>query len=167
MLLLLAAIRLIHIVTAFAWVGLGMVLTVYILPAATGVGESGLRFLKALLTRTPFMRAFPAVSGVTVLAGILMYLLGSSSHFSSTGNIVLGIGALAGIAAGIHGGAVVGPESRTFAQALERQVPDGQPVPADALSALTASERALAAHARISLILTIIALIGMASARYL
>src|SRR5438045_6472512 len=137
MLLLLAALRLIHIVAAFAWVGLGMVLTVYILPAATGIGESGLRFLKALLTRTPYMRAFPAVSGVTILAGILMYLLGSSSHFSSTGNIVLGIGALVGIAAGIHGGAVVGRRSSTFAQALERKVPDGNHGTADALSALT------------------------------
>ena len=46
-------------------------------------------------------------------------------------------------------------------------MPDGQPVAADALTALTTSERELAAHARISLILTIIALIGMASARYL
>lgn len=165
--LLMAALRLIHIVSAFVWFGLGMVLTVYILPTATATGESGLRFFKSLLTRTPINMAIAASSGITVLVGIIMYLLGASSHYSSLGNIVLGIGALSGLAAGVHGGAVVGRESREFAAALEKQVPDGQPVAADALTALTAAERSLGEHARISLILTAIALIFMASARYL
>ncbi len=101
MTLLLAALRLIHIAAAFAWVGLSMALAVYVLPTATIIGESGLRFFKALYTRTPFSMAIAATSGVTVLAGILLYLFGASSHYSSLGNIVLGIGALAGLAAGI------------------------------------------------------------------
>ena len=165
--LLLAAIRLIHIVSAFAWVGLSTVTTVYILPTATATGENGLRFFKALVTRTPINVVFAASSGITVLMGIILYLLGASSHYTSVGQIVLGIGALAGLAAGIHGGAVVGRDSRAFAEALEKQVPDGQPIAADALTSLTAAERSLGEHARISLILTAIALIGMASARYL
>jgi hypothetical protein len=165
--LLLAALRLIHIVAAFGWVGLSMAMGVYILPAATVIGESGLRFFKALYARTPFTMAFAATSGVTVLAGILLYLLGASSHYSSLGNIVLGIGALAGLAAGVHGGAVIGRASRAFEEALKQQVPDGQPIAAEALTALSAAERQLAEHSRLALILTAIALIGMASARYL
>lgn len=165
--LLMAAIRLIHIVAAFAWVGLSMVMSIYLLPTATTAGESGLRYLKALFTRTPITRAFAASSGLTVLMGIILYLLGASSHYSTTGQIVLGIGALAGLAAAIHGGAVVARESRAFAAALEKQVADGQPVPADALTALTESERKLAEHARLSAILSAVAVIGMASARYL
>jgi hypothetical protein len=165
--LLLAALRLIHIVAAFGWVGLSVAMSAYILPAATTIGESGLRFFKALYTRTPFAMAFAASSGLTVLAGLLLYLFGASSHYSSLGNIVLGIGALAGIAAGVHGGAVVARASRAFGEALEKQVPDSQPVAPDALATLTATERDLAEKARISLILTAIALIGMASARYL
>ena len=165
--LLLAALRLIHIVAAFAWVGLSMAMAVYILPTATIIGESGLRYLKALYTRTPFNMAFAATSGVTVLAGILLYLLRASDHYSSVGQIVLGVGALAGLAAGIHGGAVIARTSRAFEEALKQQVPDGQPISADASASLTATERLLAEQSRIALILTAIALIGMASARYL
>src|SRR5437016_2135971 len=104
--LLLVVLRLLHIVLAFTWFGLGMVMTLYIGPTAAASGETGVRFLKALYTHTPIARIVPMVAGLTTLAGILLYLFGSvSTHFSTTGNIVLGIGAVAGILATAHSGA--------------------------------------------------------------
>lgn len=162
-------LRLLHIVAAFAWVGLGAAMTFYIAPAAMAAGESGLRFLKTLLTRTSFGSIFGITAGLTTLAGILLYLFAdSASRFTQTGNMVLGIGALFGLLATIHGGAVVGRSTGALAQALAQNVPDGdQPIPADARASLTDLGQKLVGHARISMVLMVIALVGMASARYL
>lgn len=166
--ILLVVLRLIHIVSAVAWVGLGVATTFFIAPAAAAAGESGLRFMKSLLTRTSFPRIFPMVAGIAMLAGILLYVVGSANHFSTTGNIVLGIGALAGIAAGIHGGAVTGRATRALGEALVQHVPDGdQAVGADGLAVLRERAQQLGADSRVSMILMVVALLGMASARYL
>ena len=166
--ILLIVLRLIHIVAAVAWVGIGVTTVLYISPAAATAGESGLRFMKTLLTRTSYARIFPAAAGITMLVGILLYITGSANHFSTAGNIVLGIGALAGIAAGIHGGAVTGRATRELGMALGQYVTDGeQPIAADGLTVLRERAFALASHSRISLILMIVALIGMGTARYL
>ncbi len=167
--ILLVLLRLLHIVSAFVWVGLGAALVFYIAPVALSVGESGLRFLKALLTRTSFGSAFGAAAGLTTLAGILLYVVGdSASHFSRTGNMVLGIGAAAGLLATIHGGAMTGRATKALGEALEQHVSEGaQSIPADALSILRERSEKLMTHSRVSFVLMVIALIGMGSARYL
>jgi hypothetical protein len=167
--IVLILLRLLHIVAAFAWVGIGITTALYIAPAAAAAGDSGLRFMKALFTRTSLPMIFPAASGLTTLAGILLYLTGNPMRiFTQTGNIVLGIGALAGLLATIHGGAVTGRSTRALVQALTQHVPDGnQPIAADGLAVLRERGTELGTHSRLSLVLMIIALIGMASARYL
>jgi hypothetical protein len=167
--ILLILLRLLHIVSAFAWFGLGIALTLFIAPAAVSAGESGFRFFKSLFTQTAFARAFPIVSGLTTLAGILLYLFGNAvAHFSQTGNIVLGIGTAAGILATIHGGAVTGRATSALGEALSQRVPDGsQAIPADALPVLNDLAAKLLSHARVSMALMIVALLGMGTARYL
>jgi hypothetical protein len=162
-------LRLIHIGSAFVWVGLGLATVFYIAPAATKAGEGGLRFLKTLLTRTPYPRAFPMFAGLTMLAGILLYLVAdSASFFTRTGNMVLGMGALAGILAGIHGGAVTGRATKALGEALVKHVPDGaQSIPQDAMATLNDLSAKLLSHSRVSFILMVIALLGMGLARYL
>jgi hypothetical protein len=167
--IVLVLLRLIHIIAAVAWIGLGGVTALYIGPAVGRAGESGLRFLKTLMTQTSYARVFPAASGITVLAGILLYLIGNAmSHFTTTGNIVLGIGALAGLLAIIHGGAITGRATSALGAALAQYVPDGsQPISAEGLAALRERAAEVANHSRLSFLLTVIALIGMGSARYL
>src|SRR5438093_322396 len=115
---LLTVLRLIHIISAVIWVGLAAAMTLYILPAATAAGENGLRYMKSLLTNTRFAITIPIVSGLTILAGLLLLAIGSMSHFSSNGRMVLGLGALFGIIGGIYSGAVARRASRTFAEML-------------------------------------------------
>lgn len=166
--LLVAILRLIHIVAAFSWFGLGSAMFFYIGPAAAASGESGVRFIKSLLTNTRFPMAFPISAGVTVLAGILLYVPGgASNHFTQLGNIVLGIGALAGLAAAVHGGAVTGRATAAYGAALNQYVVDNQPISAEGGAALRESAMKVAEHTRISFLLTVIALLAMASARYL
>jgi hypothetical protein len=166
--ILLVTLRLLHIVAAFAWIGLGITSVFYIGPTVAASGEGGMRFLKTLLTRTNYPIMFSVAAGITMLAGILLYVMGSMNHFSTTGNIVLGIGAVAGILAGIHGGAVTGRATRALGEALGQYVPDGnEPISSDGLGVLRERAQAFTSHSRISVILMIIALVGMGSARYL
>lgn len=167
--IVLVVLRLIHIASAFAWFGIGATLALFVVPAAASSGESGLRFLKNLLSHTAVSRAFPIAAGLTIVAGLLLYAVsGAPSHFSSTGNIVLGIGAVAGLAAGAHGGAVTGRVMGELRKALEQAVPEGgQTIAADAVSTLRAQAEKLTTDARISLVITVVALIAMGSARYL
>jgi hypothetical protein len=161
-------LRLLHIIGAFTWVALGATMTLYIAPSAVATGETGFRYLKTLFTKTAFTRLFAAAAGITTLAGILLYIVSNSaSYFSQTGNMVLGIGAAAGLIATIHGGAVTGRATTALNKALET-VPEGtQPIPSATLTELNSLTTAVLGHARLSLVLMIIALVCMGSARYL
>jgi hypothetical protein len=164
--ILISLLRLLHILSAFAWFGLGATMALYVAPAAVASGESGLKFLRSLFLTTPVARAIPITGGITTLAGIVLYLTGDPANaFSSFGNIVLGIGALAGIAAAIHGGMMTGRATRALAAALATS--GDQPYSAEVLTSLRAKADALVMHSRVSFVLMAIALIGMASARYL
>jgi uncharacterized membrane protein len=155
---LLIVLRLLHIVAAVIWFGLGITSYFFINPAAIAASQNGVGFLKSFYSLPMASSIIAIASGTTTLAGILMYAFTNvTARFSQTGNIVLGIGALAGLAATIHGGAVLG----RVGKALEGALNSGD----DAAARNHLIEQQSAA--RISLILMIIALIGMASARYL
>lgn len=163
--IVLAALRLIHIVAAVLWIGLGFTLIVFV---GSVVGdEPSFRYLKALYTRTRLVSVFPAVALVTTLAGILLYLTGSPARFSTAGNIVLGIGAVAGLLTFGHGAGALGPLTAKLAGALAQSVPDDQPIPSETLTTLRGLIEKYNSNGRISLILGLIALVGMGAARYL
>lgn len=167
--IVLVLLRLLHIVMAFTWFGLGLTSVLYIMPTVIAGGESSLRFINTLFTKTSYGMIFAVVSGTTTLAGILLYIIGNAStHFTQTGNMVLGIGALAGLAATIHGGAILGRSTKALAAELATQVPaEGQSMSASVVASLKGLAEQAQSHAKISLVLMIIALIGMGSARYL
>ena len=162
-------LRLLHIVAAFAWIGVGASISVFILPSAMIMGENGMRFLRTLLTHGVYARIFPISSGLTVLAGILLYVVGDARlHFSDNGNMVLGLGALTGIVAGIHGGAFTGRAMRALGATLVDKIPDtDRAIGADDLVILREQAARAVSHGRVSTVLSVIALLGMASARYL
>lgn len=164
--ILLVVLRLLHIVSAVSWLALGGTLTFFVAPAAAAAGESGYKYLKTLFTRTAFTRLVPVAAGTTTLAGILLYIVGGG-RFGPIGSAVLGIGALAGFIATIHGGAVTDRSTKALAKALTA-LPDGsQSIPAATLTELNNLATTLLGHARISMILMIVALVCMGSARYL
>lgn len=161
-----AVLRLSHILTAVIWFGLGLVSTYFVSPAALNAGESGIRFLKQLYVKTPILRLFPITAGLTTLLGISLYLTGSANRFTTLGNIVLGIGALAGLAATIHGG-ITGRASGALAQSLSANVDEDGTIKGGGEQTIRAHLLDLERHARISFALMLVALVGMASARYL
>jgi hypothetical protein len=130
-------------------------------------GESGLAFGRTLFTSTSLTRLIPIASGITTLAGLLLYATGSHTRFTTLGNIVLGVGALAGLAATIHGGAVTGRATRVVSDAFAVLSEAAPSLADEAAVSLRGHLELLASHSRISLILMVVALLGMASARYL
>jgi hypothetical protein len=166
--ILLVLLRLLHIVAAVSWIALSGSLVLFILPSAVAASETGFRYLKGLFTRSAYARAISPIAGTTTLAGILLYLVGNApSHFSQTGNIVLGIGAAAGLIATVHGGAIVGRSTTTFVKALASLPEGGGAIAAATLTDLNSQATKLLGEARISLIFMIVALVCMGSARYL
>jgi len=166
--IVLVLLRLLHIVSAVSWLAIGGTLTFFVAPSAVAAGESGYRYLKTLFTRTAFTRAIPMVAGTTTLAGILLYIVGNaSSHFSQTGNMVLGIGAAAGLIATIHGGAITDRATKALSTALANLPDNAQSIAAATLTELNGLAATLLSHSRISMVLMVVALVCMGSARYL
>jgi hypothetical protein len=155
-------LRVIHIVAAGLWVGIGFAAAVMIIPAQQIAGTAGITFTRALYGQTPYGRIFAILGGATVLAGLLLYATGSHTHFSNLGNAVLGIGAVAGFAAAGHGGAAVGKQSEQYHQAALA-------VEGDAKNETLMQEvgAKLKRSAMTSLIMMLVALVLMSSARYL
>jgi hypothetical protein len=165
--IVLVLLRLIHIFAAFAWVGVATAQVLLIGPAIAASGESGLRFVKAMNARPVARMIFPVAAGLTMLAGILLYLIGNaSSHFSQTGNLVLGIGAIAGLAAGIHGAVITGRSTAALGEAVNQYVGDAE-IAAEGLPIIRQRAIEATSHIRVSYVLMLIALLGMGMARYL
>jgi uncharacterized membrane protein len=156
-------LRVIHIVAAVLWVGVAFTATLMIVPAQQIAGQSAVAFTKALYGQTPFGRVFAITGGLTVLAGLLLYATGSNLHFTNLGNAVLGIGAVAGIAAAGHGSAV-GKYSEEYHQAALAVDQDEK---AENITLMTEKLAKLKRNSTISLIMVIVALVFMSSARYL
>src|SRR5262245_27042813 len=112
----LVVLRLIHIFAAVIWVGSGFFSVVVLLPSLTRLGADASNLWMTLGKNRLFALIFPVTAGITMLAGILLYIRpGEGSLFSSAGWAVLSIGALSGIAAGVHGGAVLGRMTGEYA----------------------------------------------------
>lgn len=164
---LLVLLRLIHIVGAFVWVGMALTMYFFVSPAVRKAGPAGSGFMRALVGATSYSTVIAAASGITVAAGILLYLVtGSFARFSQTGNLVLGIGAVAGLIAFVHGSIFLGGITRRM-KAIMLALPADGPPPAEQAGQLQALGAQLAMHMPYSMALMAVAVLGMGLARYL
>jgi uncharacterized membrane protein len=164
-------LRLIHIFAGIFWVGAALFMAVLIIPMVRKAGPDSSVFMWRLYKHTRFITAMPIASVLTTIAGILLYIRVSDTFnvdwITSTGGLVLTIGSIAGLLATGHGGAVLGPMSASYTDALDEVVSQGGPPSEEQVSKLQALGGKIGRHAQISMILMLIAVIGMASARYL
>jgi len=159
-----ATLRVIHILIAALWLGAVVLLTLYIGPSARRSGAAGGSFI-AETVRSGLPKFMAAIGGLTILSGLFLYwqwseMVGTAvTH--STGGILLALGALAGIAAAIIGGAIVGPIVKQLAElGEETSVDESRPL------RIVALHRRLALSSKFAVALLVIALVLMVTSHF-
>ncbi len=161
--ILVLLLRLLHIVAGVIWVGFGTAATVVLAPLAKNMGDQGYEMLKAWFTRSHFSKIMPPASILTTLAGLTLWFIRFDMDamqyrgFASVGSIVLAVGSVFGLMAFGHG-IGLGAQTGRFADLVKANQNE---------TAIRSAADSLMRSARVSTILTLIAVVCMASARYL
>lgn len=166
-------LRLIHIVAAVGWVGFAVFLVVFVDQAYKRMDpDTGRQFVANLFRYSRVDMAFPLTSITTTLAGILLYVYIYAqdgldgprvSYLSETGSYILALGALFGLAAFGHGLAALGTRTRKYEDLIKAAGDNPSDEQASQMDDLYAE---IARQSNISTIMTVLALVLMASARY-
>ena len=157
-------LRTLHILVAALWLGAAALLTIIILPAIRTSGATGNEFI-AEAVRRGLPKFMASVAGLTVLSGLILYwqwagMVGPAGTHG-TGAIMLMVGALAGVAAAIIGGAILAPAAKKLAAlALESSADDSRQ------SRMVALHQRMATATKFALTLLVIALLLMSMSRF-
>ncbi len=163
---LIIVLRIFHIVGGVFWVGSAMFGTFLLGPAATATGTSGREVMDYLVSKARMSTRMSAASGVTVLAGAILYWIDSSgltSAWTTSGpGLGFGIGAILALA-GMGIGAMVGANGKK----IGRLAAAAQGKPSEAqLADMRVAQAAMSKASLWSTIALIISLACMATARY-
>jgi uncharacterized membrane protein len=165
-------LRIVHIATGVIWVGSLFVVVVFVQPSAAALGPAGAPFMSELRRRR-FVDVVFIDAVFTVVAGSFLYWrdwhtfpsfgdwIGSSFGASLTVGAVLAIAGL-GVAASL-----TRPTIRRLV-ALGKQVAEsGDPPPPETAARIGTLQHRLVVAERVSFSVVLLAVVAMASARYL
>lgn len=165
------ALRLIHIVLGVFWAGTIFFLVLYLAPAIGRVGPDGGKVL-AQISGARFFEVMPAVALLTILSGLwLMWILSggfAASFFASHWGLALTVGGAASVVAFVVGTVIMRPTTLRLldlgprlgaATSEEERQRLGEEIAALRKRSRTAS--------RWVAVLLLVAVAGMAAARYL
>ncbi len=164
-------LRLVHIFAGIVWVGFAWFITFMLRPAVQALGKEEQAFMRGLMKHSPVVSVMPLASLLTVVSGLLLYYR-ISDHFnsdwmSSTAGVVLSIGSAAGIVEFVFGGVVIGPTMEKISKLADALESQGQPPSQDQLAQLRGLQTRMRWADPASLVMTTVAVIGMAAARYM
>jgi hypothetical protein len=164
-------LRIIHILSAIVWLGGMFTMAAFVLPTARRLGPAGGRFLQSLAGESGLSLVLTLSGLLTVVAGLFLYPFASGGFdrdwMRSANGMALGVGAVFGVFALLHGVLGQRPTADRFA-ALSREVEAGGGVPtSDQLARLTALRDKLAHGGIVGVSLASVAAIAMSIARYL
>lgn len=161
-------LRIIHIVAGVVWVGFGAFLTLYLLPAMTAAGSTASRFYVHLPKKPPIGAVMGLSSILTTIAGLLLYLrIFGHSILPSPRGYVLMIGVVLGILAFGHGLMALAPTTGKQEKAISELAAAGDNPDQSLVDEVDQLNNKLLRSGRISLVMTVIALVCMAAARHL
>lgn len=166
MIYLIWLLRIVHIVGGVIWVGGTLTMAFFIGPTIGATAEAGQKFVSHLMNNLKFSNRMSAAAGLTILAGLILYGLDAragTAWLRSGMGIGLGIGAgfaLIGLVFGI----LIGRTTKAMAQ-FGAQF-QGKPT-SDQMNQMQAIRKQQATYSNISAAALILALVFMATARYL
>ena len=166
-----ALLRLVHIIGGVLWIGGVVMVSVFLIPATRDLGPSG-GALMEYLTRVRRLPIYLMVVAVlTVLAGIALFIIDSSSYGSawagSPAGMAYSIGGVFALATVVVGMAVNSPAGRRLGNLAGEVRAAGNPPTPEQSAAMGRLRRRLAAGSYAAAILGILAAAAMAVARYL
>lgn len=161
-------LRIIHIFSGVFWVGAAWMAAFFLVPTAIALGPDAGKFMSYLTN----VRRYPIVSSIaailTVLAGITLYWKDFGGiNISTPAALTFTIGGLAGIIALIIGGAVLGPTATRIGRLGAEIQGAGKPPTPDQVAEMQKLQKRMQQSALAVAIILGIALLCMASARYL
>lgn len=165
--LLVVALRLFHIIAAVIWGGGALVMEFFIGRTIMATGEAGQKFAQHLMNKVKMHRFMTAAAFSTVAAGSILYWLDSHGFSSawtrSSSGLGFGIGAVFGLIAFVFG-AIFGASNAKLAE-IGAQI-QGKPTEAQ-ISQIQALQKRIKTVSPIHIFSIILAMVFMATARYL
>lgn len=164
----LVVLRPLHILLGIVWIGFGSMLAWVLHPAADKAGEKGLAMLRTFYSNSTIGAIMPVAALGTTLAGLILWGIRADgmdlSAFGATGDMVMAVGALAGVLAFGHGASATGRYTRLFTKASQDY--DANPNQTN-LQSLQQVKAKFFTHTNISAWLALVSVVCMSSARYL
>lgn len=156
-------VRLVHVVAAAIWFGGGMLGILIIGPAVNAAGDAGKAFMGAVMKRGGFAKIMGPASGLTVLAGLVVYWQ-RGYHNDPFGTIpasLVTVGGIIGVFVLLMGYAWGMPLQKKMA-AMGKEIGAGPPTPEQArkMAAMGATMQRMG-HATMGLVgLTMVLMVG-------
>ena len=162
---LIIVLRLIHIIGGVFWVGTALLFYFFITPSIRASAETGQKFVGYLMkTHLGEVHGLSAI--LTVLAGAGLYWIDSggftSGWMTSGPGLGFGIGGIFGFL-GVISGILNALPLRTFAETAAQI--QGSPTP-EQMKKIQAAQKKIGVMGRIDIVILMLALIFMATARY-
>jgi uncharacterized membrane protein len=164
-------LRVIHILAGVFWAGAAIMLAAFLEPTARSLGPDGGKFMQRLTGQMRLTTFILLAASLNILAGLGLYWIISGGFrvrwITSGPGLSLTIGALAAIVTFILGLAVTRPTLLSIgALGQEIQSAGGPPKP-EQMAKMQVLQTRLATAGRVGAVLLVIAVIGMAVARYI
>lgn len=164
-------LRVIHILSGIFWVGTVFIITWFLLPANRTTGQAGMVMMQELMMKRKLSIYLLLAMLLTILSGLTMYgrmiMITHGEWASSMMARVLGFGALCGIVGGAIGGSIskaTGVKMAAIGKAIQDS---GQPPTETQRAEIAALQDKMEKVMTYVVILLILAVAAMASARYL
>jgi uncharacterized membrane protein len=164
-------LRIVHIVAGVFWVGAALVMFLFLQPAASEVGPASSPLMMNLSQKRRLPDIVLGAAGLTIVAGLLMYLKVSNGFeadwIGSAYGVAITIGSLCAIAAVVLGASIVRPSMLAVAGIGREVAASGAPPSPEQAARIQELQARARATGGLIVPLLLLAVVAMASARYL
>ena len=164
--------RFFHILAGVLWVGSAFTFLVFVGPSAGELGPAAGPIMNAIVEKRRFAKVITGIAITTVLAGWILWIRNAlqaaslGDWVSSRFGLVLTIGGVLATVALIAGAIGVGPNAERMVRLGNEIGAGGAPPSPEQVSEMQRLQGALKRNGQRDLILLILAVIAMATARY-
>jgi uncharacterized membrane protein len=164
--------RTFHIVAGVLWVGAAFLFVGFIGPSAAEVGPSAGPLLSVAVHKRKVVRVITGLGGITVLAGWILWLkdlslVGSFGDWvGSRFGLVLTIGAVLATTAMFEGAIGVGRNVERLVGVGDAVAASGGPPSPEQAAEMDRLQGELKTHGQLDLVLLLLAVLAMSTARY-